>query len=177
MNFNWHLLLSWAVCIVTSLASLPAIVTVAIQLRSGRAKDWFYADIDGDATPEALVKFSRRSRIFKGASVFFSAAGLGTSIAVVLVRSSASPSVFRHDSDGEILNDVLVTVAWVSKMECPSLTFSSNQSPVANFPSGCCSSTLYRRSDSPNAHASTYSEPSAPRVRPRSRGPLDTAPR
>lgn len=114
MSLEWHLLLSWAVCVVVSSASLPAIVTVAVQLRSGRAKDWFYADIDGDATPEALVKFTRRNRSFKGASVFFSASGAAISIAIVSIRSSASPSSLRHGSSGELLEDVLLAVAWVS---------------------------------------------------------------
>ncbi|KAH7311377.1 hypothetical protein B0I35DRAFT_488698 [Stachybotrys elegans] len=72
--------------VVAILASIPAILSVILQIRSSKPKDRFYEDEDGCSPPEALAKFSNSRQ--KITVLFFSVLGLASSVAILVLGLS-----------------------------------------------------------------------------------------
>jgi hypothetical protein len=97
--------LSSAALAVSLLSCSYALRSAFHQSRNGKAKDQFYQDDDGCASPRSLAEFTNRgSKIF---IIAFSAIGAGTCIANLVI------SILRNDGVESIIESSLTVVAWV----------------------------------------------------------------
>ncbi|KAG8673600.1 hypothetical protein FPOAC2_07047 [Fusarium poae] len=96
--------LSSAALAVSLLSCSYALRSAFHQSRNGKAKDQFYQDDDGCASPRSLAEFTNRgSKIF---IIAFSAIGAGTCIANLVI------SILRNDGVESIIESSLTVVAW-----------------------------------------------------------------
>ena len=92
-----------SVALAVSLLSCSVALQLALtQLRNGKARDQFYEDADGCASPESLAKFT--NKVSKGFVIAISAIGLGTSIAGLVLTT------LHH---GSVIVAVLNVATWV----------------------------------------------------------------
>ncbi|KAI6783299.1 ATP-dependent bile acid permease-like protein [Emericellopsis cladophorae] len=89
---------------LTGLFTVPAIVAIVRQTRKGAPRDQFYEDEDGKSSPEAIANFS--NRVPKALVLFFSAVGLGTSIATA-VLTALNPA-----REGLFYENWLLSASW-----------------------------------------------------------------
>jgi len=106
MNQPIDLPLASAVLVIIVSSCLPAITGLLIQLYNNAPRNYFYEDADGCGTPESVALFSNRS--CKNIILFFSAAGFGISVALVILECSGTAN------HGTKLEAGIFTSAWVS---------------------------------------------------------------
>ena len=88
---------------VSLLSCSGALQTALTQSRNGKARDQFYEDTDGCASPETLAKFT--NKVSKGFVIAIPAIGVGASIAGLVLTT------VHH---GSVIVAVLNVAAWVS---------------------------------------------------------------
>lgn len=107
---------------VAAAAAVPAVFSIASQIRSRAPKDNFYEDQDGVATPESIAAFSNKPSKFAIAFLAASTAGLSLAVSVLSTLDSSQRSLF--------LTTWLTTAAWVSPR---SVAFAYAQTVLGNL--------------------------------------------
>lgn len=105
MSVILPLTLSSAAVAVSLLSCSHALRSAFRQSRNGKARDQFYQDDDGCASPRSLAEFTNRGA--KSFIVVFSAIGAATCIANLVITT------LYHDGVESVIEPALILAAWV----------------------------------------------------------------